>query len=102
MSYARKHNEANLEDNRDGTDANYSVNCGVEGPSDDPRVLARREALKRSLISTLLLSQGVPMLLGGDELSRTQQGNNNAYCQDNEINWYGFGRNTGASAAAVF
>jgi len=88
VSYARKHNEANLEDNRDGTNANYSTHCGVEGPTEDPVVLQCRETLKRSLISTLLLSQGVPMLLGGDELSRTQQGNNNAYCQDSEISWY--------------
>ncbi len=88
VSYNHKHNEANGEGNRDGTDSNYSTNSGVEGPTDDKQVLARREALKRSLVSTLLLSQGVPMLLGGDELSRTQQGNNNAYCQDNAISWY--------------
>ena len=88
VSYNHKHNDANGEDNRDGTNDNYSTNCGVEGPTDDEEVLARREALKRSLVTTLLLSQGVPMLLGGDELSRTQQGNNNAYCQDNEISWY--------------
>ncbi|MDR7426069.1 MAG: glycogen debranching protein GlgX [Armatimonadota bacterium] len=88
VSYERKHNEANREGNRDGAEENYSTNCGVEGPSDDPRVLACREETKRCLISTLLLSQGVPMLLGGDELSRTQQGNNNAYCQDNELSWY--------------
>ena len=92
VSYNRKHNEANGEGNRDGTDANYSTNFGVEGPTDDEEVLARREALKRSLVTTLLLSQGVPMLLGGDELSRTQQGNNNAYCQDNEISWYHWDR----------
>ena len=88
VSYTKKHNEANLEGNRDGMDENYSTNCGVEGPTQDPSVLACREALKRSLIGTLFLSQGVPMLLGGDELSRTQHGNNNAYCQDNEISWY--------------
>ncbi len=88
VSYTKKHNEVNLEGNRDGMDENYSTNCGVEGPTQDPSVLACREALKRSLISTLFLSQGVPMLLGGDELSRTQHGNNNAYCQDNEISWY--------------
>lgn len=88
VSYSRKHNEANGEDNRDGADENYSTNCGVEGPTADPRVLARRSALKRALVATLLLSQGVPMLLGGDELSRTQRGNNNAYCQDNEVSWY--------------
>ena len=88
VSYEKKHNWANLEENRDGHDANYSINCGVEGPTDDPEIIACRETLKRSLVSTLLLSQGAPMLLGGDELSRTQRGNNNAYCQDNEINWY--------------
>ncbi len=88
VSYQRKHNEANLEGNRDGHEPNYSTNFGVEGMTSDTKVLARREALKRSLISTLFLSQGVPMLLGGDELSRSQQGNNNAYCQDNEVNWY--------------
>ncbi|MDR7554301.1 MAG: glycogen debranching protein GlgX [Armatimonadota bacterium] len=88
VSYERKHNEANLEDNRDGTDANYSVNCGHEGPTDAPAVLACRETLKRSLVVTLCCSLGVPMLLGGDELSRTQRGNNNAYCQDNPVSWY--------------
>ena len=88
VSYTRKHNEANLEGNHDGHEPNYSANCGIEGPTDDPVVLAKREALKRSLFTTLLFSQGVPMLLGGDELSRTQQGNNNAYNQDNEISWY--------------
>ncbi|MDR7483130.1 MAG: glycogen debranching protein GlgX [Armatimonadota bacterium] len=88
VSYERKHNEANLEDNRDGTDANYSLNCGEEGPTTSAPVLACREGLKRSLVATLFLSLGVPMLLGGDELSRTQRGNNNAYCQDNELTWY--------------
>ncbi|HLT48129.1 MAG TPA: glycogen debranching protein GlgX, partial [Rubricoccaceae bacterium] len=91
VSYEHKHNEANGEDNRDGHEPNYSVNCGVEGPSDDPEVLACRDRLKRALVGTLLLSQGVPMLLGGDELSRTQEGNNNAYAQDNEVNWYDWG-----------
>lgn len=88
VSYEQKHNEANQEGNRDGHDANYSTNSGTEGPTDDPGVRARRDARKRSLLATLLLSQGVPMLLGGDELSRTHGGNNNAYCQDNETNWY--------------
>lgn len=88
VSYERKHNHANGEDNRDGHDNNHSINCGVEGPSDDPDVIDCRERRKRSLVATLFLSQGVPMLLGGDELSRTQQGNNNAYCQDNDINYY--------------
>lgn len=88
VSYSRKHNEANGEGNRDGAEENYSTNCGAEGPTDDPEVRACRERLKRALVATLLLSQGVPMLLGGDELSRSQRGNNNAYCQDNEISWY--------------
>ncbi len=88
VSYNGKHNEANLEDNRDGTDDNRSWNCGVEGPTDDPEVNALRERQQRNFLATLLLSQGVPMLLGGDELSRTQRGNNNAYCQDNELSWF--------------
>jgi isoamylase len=87
VSYNHKHNEANGEDNRDGQDDNRSWNCGVEGPTDDPAVLALRRRQKRNLLAALLLSQGVPMLLGGDELSRTQRGNNNAYCQDNELSW---------------
>ena len=87
VSYNHKHNEANGEDNRDGTDDNRSWNCGVEGPTDDPAVTALRDRQKRNFLSTLLLSQGVPMLLGGDEMGRTQHGNNNAYCQDNEISW---------------
>jgi isoamylase len=88
VSYDRKHNEANLEDNRDGTDDNRSWNCGVEGPTDDPDVLALRARQQRNFLATLLLSHGVPMLLGGDELGRTQDGNNNAYCQDNEMSWF--------------
>lgn len=88
VSYERKHNEENKEDNEDGHDHNYSTNCGTEGPSDDPTVIECRERRKRSLMATLLLSQGVPMILGGDELSRTRRGNNNPYCQDNEITWY--------------
>lgn len=88
VSYNTKHNEANREQNRDGTDENITWNCGVEGPTRDAAVLILRERQKRNLIATLLLSQGVPMLLGGDELSRTQQGNNNAYCQDNEVSWF--------------
>jgi isoamylase len=88
VSYNEKHNEANLEDNRDGTDDNRSWNCGAEGPTDDPAVNALRARQQRNFLSTLMLSQGVPMLLGGDEIGRTQQGNNNAYCQDNEISWY--------------
>jgi glycogen operon protein len=88
VSYDQKHNEANLEDNRDGEDHNRSWNCGVEGPTDDPDVLELRDRQRRNLVVTLLLSQGVPMWSGGDELGRTQIGNNNAYCQDNEISWY--------------
>jgi glycogen operon protein len=88
VSYNQKHNEANGDDNSDGTDDNISWNCGVEGPTDDPEVLALRARQKRNFIATLMLSQGVPMLCGGDELSRTQRGNNNAYCQDNEITWF--------------
>ena len=88
VSYERKHNEANLEGNRDGEDHNLSINCGVEGPSDNVRVLLCRDTHKRALLATLLLSQGIPMLLGGDELSRSKGGNNNTYCQDNELNWY--------------
>ena len=87
VSYDHKHNEANGEDNRDGSDDNRSWNCGVEGPADDPAILVLRARQKRNFLTTLLLSQGVPMLLAGDEMGRTQQGNNNAYCQDNEISW---------------
>ncbi len=87
VSYNSKHNEANGEDNRDGTDNNRSWNCGVEGPSEDPETNALRARQKRNFLATLFLSQGVPMLLHGDGFGRTQQGNNNAYCQDNEISW---------------
>jgi isoamylase len=87
VSYDAKHNEANGEDNRDGTDDNRSWNCGIEGPTDDPQINALRARQRRNLLATLLLSEGVPLLLGGDELGRTQAGNNNAYCQDNELNW---------------
>jgi len=88
VSYNEKHNEANGEENKDGEDHNRSWNCGVEGPTDDPDVINLRKRQKRNFLATLLLSQGVPMLLGGDEIGRTQEGNNNAYCQDNEISWY--------------
>src|SRR5579871_30515 len=88
VSYNEKHNEANGEGNADGESFNRSWNCGVEGPTGDPDVIACRRRQSRNLLSTLLLSQGVPMVLGGDELGRTQRGNNNAYCQDNEISWY--------------
>jgi isoamylase len=87
VSFDGKHNDANGEGNRDGTDDNRSWNCGVEGPTGDPGVLALRACQQRNLLATLLLSEGVPMLLGGDELGRTQGGNNNAYCQDNETSW---------------
>ena len=87
VSYDHKHNEANGEDNRDGSDDNRSWNCGAEGPTRRRTVVALRERQKRNFLTTLFLSQGVPMLLAGDEMGRTQQGNNNAYCQDNEVSW---------------
>jgi glycogen operon protein len=88
VAYNAKHNEANLEDNRDGTDDNRSWNCGAEGATDDPEVLELRERQQRNFLATLLLSQGTPMLLGGDEFGRSQGGNNNAWCQDSEISWF--------------
>jgi len=88
VSYNEKHNEANGEDNQDGESHNRSWNHGVEGPTDDLEILALRERQKRNFIATLFLSQGVPMLLGGDEIGRTQGGNNNGYAQDNEISWF--------------
>ncbi len=88
VTYDHKHNEANGENNRDGTDDNRSWNCGAEGPTTDVGILALRSRQQRALLGTLLLSFGVPLLLGGDELGRTQLGNNNAYCQDNAINWF--------------
>jgi glycogen operon protein len=91
VSYERKHNEANLEQNHDGSDDNRSWNCGVEGKSDDPDILELRARQRRNFLVTLLLSQGTPMILGGDELGRTQHGNNNAWCQDNELSWYDWG-----------
>ncbi|GLW20399.1 glycogen debranching enzyme GlgX [Microbispora triticiradicis] len=87
VSYDHKHNEANGEGNRDGTDDNRSWNCGAEGPVDDPAINRLRRRQRRNLLTTLFVSQGVPMLLAGDEFGRTQQGNNNAYCQDNETSW---------------
>jgi isoamylase len=92
VSYNEKHNEDNGEENRDGESHNRSWNCGAEGPSDDPAVVACRRRQQRNLLATLFLSQGVPMLLGGDEIGRTQGGNNNAYCQDNEISWFDWDR----------
>ena len=88
VSYNEKHNEANGEENRDGSDDNRSWNMGVEGPTDDPEIRSLRERQQRNFIATLFLSQGVPMLLGGDELGRSQAGNNNAYCQDNATSWF--------------
>ena len=88
VSYNEKHNEANQEDNADGTDDNRSWNCGAEGPTDDAAVCELRARQQRNFLATLFLSQGVPMLLGGDEFARTQGGNNNAWCQDNEISWF--------------
>src|SRR5690242_4543689 len=88
VSYNEKHNEANGEGNRDGESHNRSWNCGVEGPTDDPAVLELRARQQRNFLATLFLSQGVPMLLGGDELGRSQGGNNNAWCQDNDISWF--------------
>jgi isoamylase len=87
VSYNDKHNEANGEDGNDGESHNRSWNCGVEGPTDDPEIIELRRRQERNLLTTLVLSQGIPMLLAGDELGRTQRGNNNAYCQDNEISW---------------
>jgi isoamylase len=87
VSYNHKHNDANGEGNRDGTDDNLSWNCGVEGPTGDGHVLALRDRQRRNLIATQLLSQGVPMICGGDELGHTQRGNNNAYCHDSELSW---------------
>jgi isoamylase len=87
VSYARKHNEDNGEDNRDGTDNNHSFNCGIEGATDDPAIMSLRQNVRRSLLCCLMLAHGVPLLLAGDEVGNSQGGNNNAYCQDNEIGW---------------
>jgi len=87
VSYSHKHNEANGEENRDGENQNHSVNFSIEGPSDDPAIQTRRLQQQKNLLATLLLSQGVPMLMAGDEFGRTQRGSNNAYCQDNDISW---------------
>jgi glycogen operon protein len=88
VSYNEKHNEANKDDNTDGANDNNSWNCGAEGPTDDPAILDLRQQQMKNLLATLLLSQGVPMIGGGDEIARSQSGNNNGYCQDNEISWY--------------
>jgi glycogen operon protein len=87
VSYENKHNEANGEDNRDGSSENFSINCGVEGPTDDPAILEQRRKLRRAQLASLILAQGVPLMLAGDEVGNSQGGNNNAYCQDSEIGW---------------
>jgi glycogen operon protein len=92
VSYNEKHNELNGDNNRDGDNNSLSWNCGMEGPADDPQINALRDRQRRNFLTTLLLSQGVPMLCGGDEWGRTQRGNNNAYCQDNEISWFNWDR----------
>jgi isoamylase len=102
VSYGEKHNEANGENNQDGDNNNYSWNCGVEGPTTDGKINALRRKQRRNLLTTLFLSQGVPMLLGGDEFGRTQTGNNNAYCQDNEISWFNWNRSQEQNALLEF
>jgi glycogen operon protein len=102
VSYNGKHNEDNGEENRDGTNENYSYNYGVEGQTDDPEIRELRERQKRNLLATLLLSQGVPMICGGDEIGRTQRGNNNAYAQDNEISWYNWNLDDAAKSLLEF
>ena len=93
VSYSRKHNDANLENGLDGNNNEISNNAGIEGPTDDPKIMETRNRRMRSMIITLISSQGVPMILGGDEIMRTSLGNNNAYCQDNEISWYNWNLN---------
>jgi isoamylase len=90
FSYNEKHNEANGEDNRDGSSDNQSNNCGHEGPTDDVEIIALRRQLRKNQLACLLLAQGLPLILAGDEVGNTQNGNNNAYCQDNEIGWIGW------------
>jgi glycogen operon protein len=102
VSYNTKHNEANGEDGRDGADDNRSWNCGVEGPTDDEAVLELRDRQRRNMIATLMLSQGVPMLLHGDELGRTQHGNNNGYCQDSELSWMDWNLSKGNTELLAF
>ena len=102
VSYSEKHNVANGENNGDGEKNNLSWNCGAEGPTDDPAVLALRKRQQRNLLATLLLSQGVPMILAGDEWGRTQQGNNNPYCQDNELSWLDWNLDAEQSALLEF
>jgi len=102
VSYNNKHNEANLEDNQDGTDDNRSWNCGAEGKTDDGEILTLRARQQRNFLTTLFVSQGTPMLLGGDEMMRTQGGNNNGWCQDNEVSWYDWGENPEAEEMREF
>ncbi len=102
VTYNEKHNEANGEDNQDGENNNQSWNCGAEGPTDDPKIDMLRRRQRRNFLTTLFLSQGVPMLLGGDEFARTQNGNNNAYCQDNEISWLNWQRDEKQNALLGF
>ena len=102
VTYNGKHNEANGEENRDGSDDNRSWNCGVEGPTDDAEINALRLRQMRNLLASLVFSQGIPMLLAGDEYGRTQNGNNNAYCQDNDLTWIGWNRNERQEALLRF
>src|SRR5579884_1797961 len=102
VSYDHKHNEANLEDNHDGSDDNRSWNCGAEGATDDPEILTLRRRQQRNFLTTLLISQGTPMLLGGDEMGRTQGGNNNGWCQDNELSWYDWSEHDGTQELRDF
>jgi glycogen operon protein len=101
-SYDEKHNEANGEDNKDGSSSNHSWNCGAEGPTDDKSIIALRNRQKRNMLATLLLSQGTPMILGGDEFGRTQHGNSNAYCQDSDISWFSWQLDDNANALLAF
>jgi isoamylase len=102
VGYNEKHNEANGENNNDGDNNNHSWNCGAEGPTDDPKINTLRARQRRNFLTTLFLSQGVPMLCGGDEWGRTQKGNNNAYCQDNEISWLNWKRDEKQNALLEF
>jgi len=102
VSYNDKHNEANGEDNRDGTNENHSYNWGAEGTSSDPAILGQRERIKRALLGTMMVSLGTPMLLAGDEFGHTQEGNNNAYCQDNEISWLDWTMKSSPRGASLY
>ena len=102
VGYNDKHNEANGEDNRDGSDDNRSWNCGTEGPAEEPSILELRARQQRNFLATLFLSQGTPMLLAGDEIGRTQAGNNNAYCQDNELSWVDWSKAAGERELLAF